>query len=162
MKPIFIYGKQNRYQMRKMLHQIVPTEKVNKMEDIFFDFDYQKKSLEEENGCFFLMKQHIYKKIESYKHQDSLKNRATNNFIMVEDVIELLKQQMVCYYCSENVVVLYKMRREPKQWTLDRIDNELSHEKKNVVISCLGCNLERRCKNKDKFDFTKKMKIVKI
>ena len=48
------------------------------------------------------------------------------------------------------------------QWTLDRIDNERPHTKDNILISCLECNLKRRRMDKDKFEFTKKLNIVKI
>ena len=48
-----------------------------------------------------------------------------------------------------------------EQWTLDRIDNNINHSESNVIIACLKCNLQRRCQNKDKFLFTKQLKIVK-
>ena len=48
-----------------------------------------------------------------------------------------------------------------EQWTLDRIDNDLSNTDENVIVACLKCNLQRRRQNKDKFLFTKQLKIVK-
>ena len=51
---------------------------------------------------------------------------------------------------------LYKISRDPLQWTLDRIDNSIGHTNDNVIICCLKCNLERRCKNSNAFLFTKK------
>jgi hypothetical protein len=48
-----------------------------------------------------------------------------------------------------------------KQWTLDRIDNDIGHNKNNLVIACLECNLKRKRTNKDKFMFTKNMKIIR-
>ena len=51
--------------------------------------------------------------------------------------------------------------REPKQWTLDRIDNDKCHSKDNTVIACLKCNLDRRVTNIDKFKFTKQLNIMK-
>jgi len=48
------------------------------------------------------------------------------------------------------------------QWTLDRIDNDMGHNNNNTVISCLGCNLQRRTTNQDKFLFTKQLKLKKI
>ena len=42
------------------------------------------------------------------------------------------------------------------------IDNNINHSESNVIIACLKkCNLQRRCQNKDKFLFTKQLKIVK-
>jgi hypothetical protein len=52
------------------------------------------------------------------------------------------------------------MVRENKQWTLDRIDNNLGHNEDNVVIACLECNLKRRRTNQSKFLFTKQLKIT--
>ena len=48
-----------------------------------------------------------------------------------------------------------------EQWSLDRIDNSIPHTNDNVIISCLKCNLQRRCQNKDNFLFTKQLKIEK-
>jgi hypothetical protein len=48
-----------------------------------------------------------------------------------------------------------------KQWSLDRVDNNIGHNSGNVVISCLECNLKRRRTNKDAFMFTKNMVIIK-
>jgi hypothetical protein len=59
------------------------------------------------------------------------------------------------------VLLLYENNREEKQWTLDRLDNAIGHTKDNVVISCLKCNLERRCLNDEKFLFTKQMRLIK-
>lgn len=161
-KMIIFQGKQNRYQMKKMLHQIIPVEKTNiGIEECYFDYDYQKKSLDEDNNCFRLMRQHINRKLESYKNQDNLKNRKTDIFVDLDYVIKMFKDGMKCNYCSNNIFILYKMRRDPSQWTLDRINNDLAHEKGNVILACLKCNLERRCVDKDKFTFTKKLIIVK-
>ena len=57
--------------------------------------------------------------------------------------------------------LLYDIVREAKQWTLDRINNDIGHNIDNVLISCLECNLKRRRTNKDAFLFTKQLVIVK-
>lgn len=103
-------------------------------------------------------------KIQGYKGQDIKKDiheKAT--LISFDDVLEkLVGCQLMCCYCSKPVLVLYKNVRDPEQWTLDRIDNDLSHTKENTCISCLKCNLQRRIMNADKFTFTKKLKIKKL
>lgn len=106
----------------------------------------------------------IKTKITSYGQQDKLKNIfSPDDFITFKEVIDLLhKSNMKCYYCQNNVKVIYKYKRMPYQWTLDRIDNSKGHIKNNVVISCLHCNLKRRCLNSDKYLFTKTLKVVKI
>ena len=53
------------------------------------------------------------------------------------------------------MLILYNKVRDLDQWTLDCIDNDINHSQENVVVSCLRCNLQRRCQNKDKFLFTK-------
>lgn len=46
------------------------------------------------------------------------------------------------------MMLLYKLVREPKQWTLDRIDNEYGHCVDNIVLSCLECNLKEDAQTK--------------
>jgi len=103
-------------------------------------------------------------KLSSYAQQDKLKNIfSPNDFITFKNVIDLLyNSKLSCYYCYNKVRIVYKYKRMPKQWTLDRIDNTKGHITNNVVIACLNCNLQRRCLNSDKYLFTKTLKIVKI
>jgi ribosomal protein L17 len=107
---------------------------------------------------------HINKKISSYKQQDVKKNKLSiENFIKQEELLEkLVISKLKCYYCRNKVLLFYENKRENTQWTLDRLDNSIGHNKDNVVICCLKCNLERRCKNDEKFLFTKQMKIIKM
>ena len=106
---------------------------------------------------------HIKTKISSYKQQDILKKKLLeSNFVSFTDVIILLNDcNMRCYYCNCETYLLYEIVREMKQWSLDRINNDIGHNKNNLVISCLECNLKRRRTNKDAFFFTKNLKIVK-
>ena len=106
---------------------------------------------------------HIKSKICGYKQQDITKHKLnTDLLVSFQEVIQMLvTSEMKCCYCSDNVYVLYEKVRESKQWSLDRIDNDLGHNKGNLVISCLECNLKRRRTNKDAFMFTKNMVIVK-
>jgi hypothetical protein len=106
---------------------------------------------------------HIKHKIYNYKQQDIIKNKLNKiDFVSFEETIELLKQSnMKCCYCSAEVYVLYEHVREMKQWTLDRINNDIGHNSGNLLISCLECNLKRRRTNKDSFMFTKNMVIIK-
>jgi len=103
-------------------------------------------------------------KIQGYKGQDKKKNiHNIDTIINYDNVLEkLVSSTLTCYYCKKHIFVLYKNVREPFQWTLDRIDNSLSHTNDNTCISCLKCNLQRRVMNIDKFTFTKKLKISKM
>ena len=74
----------------------------------------------------------------------------------------LIQSNLQCHYCHENIFILYEIVRENKQWTLDRIDNDLGHNEDNIVISCLQCNLQRRNTNSNKFLFTKQLILNKL
>ena len=106
---------------------------------------------------------HIKNKLCNYKQQDIIKKKLNEeNFVSFEETVNLLKTCCLkCCYCSSEVYILYERVREMKQWSLDRVDNNIGHNSGNVVISCLECNLKRRRTNKDAFIFTKNMVIIK-
>jgi len=106
---------------------------------------------------------HIKNKIYNYRQQDMIKKKLDEKeFVSFEETIELLQKcDMKCCYCSSEVYILYERVREMKQWSLDRINNDIGHNSGNLVISCLECNLKRRRTNKDAFMFTKNMVIIK-
>lgn len=105
----------------------------------------------------------LKQKINSYKTQDKRKDRYNeDSFIKYVELIDkLIQSNMKCKYCRCCTLLMYINKREPTQWTLDRIDNSLGHSNSNTIISCLKCNLERRCKNDEKFRFTKQMRLIK-
>jgi len=107
--------------------------------------------------------QQMRMKAQSYKTQDLEKGKYDEDrFICVDDIIgKLVESNLSCFYCKESVYVLYEYVREPRQWTLERLDNSIGHTLGNVVISCLSCNLRRRCMNYEKYIFTKQIQIVK-
>jgi len=111
-----------------------------------------------------LIKQQLELKLYSYRQQDIKKNLYQQDaFITLTDTISLLREcNLECVYCNECVFVLYENVRDPKQWSLDRIDNDLGHNNGNVMIACLQCNLKRRRINMSSFLFTKQMKLVKV
>lgn len=108
--------------------------------------------------------QQINKKLYSYKQQDVLKHHYdTTSFIYLQHVIDtMLESELKCYYCQMSMNVLYDISRESKQWTVDRIDNNLGHNVDNYYLACLECNLKRRCRNDDKFRLYKQMRLVKL
>ena len=141
--PSFVF--ENRYQV-----QIINKLYLN-LETNIQDFEYKKELIRE-----------IDKKIASYKTQDINKNKYENDNIKQEQVVEkLVASKLKCYYCKCNMKLFYKKVRDMEQWTLDRINNDLSHTDDNVIVACLKCNLQRRRQNKEKFLFTKQLKIVK-
>ena len=121
--------------------------------------------LQNENGNINkLVKNQIQQKINGYRWQDIKKNIfLQDNFIDYDFVIELLqKSQGKCFYCQINVQVIYDHVREPKQWTIERIDNSIGHNKGNVEISCLNCNLRRRTMHYERYLKTKQLTIHKM
>ena len=105
----------------------------------------------------------LKKKLSSYKQQDRVKKKHdADKFISLTSLVQkLVESQLNCHYCQDMVHITGDKKREKKQWTLDRIDNNLGHLEDNVVIACLDCNLKRRCIDKDKFMFTKRLKVDK-
>lgn len=112
---------------------------------------------------FVLLKKQINEKINGYKNQDIKKKiLLPDKFVDLDFVLNLLKSSnLMCFYCKEPVIILYENVREPKQWTLERINNSFGHNKDNTVISCLCCNLKRKCMFQERYIFTKQMKIIK-
>ncbi len=117
---------------------------------------------EDFSGNIFVKKE-LERKIKSYRAQDIKKNKLNEEKLikMDECIDKLVLSKMKCYYCNENMLLVYENVREGKQWTLDRIDNNKGHITENVVISCLDCNLKRRTMDDKKFKFSKQMKIIK-
>ena len=108
--------------------------------------------------------QQINKKIYGYKQQDIIKKLLNNEkFITLESITnKMIECELKCYYCSCEMNVLYDISREMKQWSVDRINNNLGHNIDNYYLACLECNLKRRRRSDEKFLFTKQMKLVKI
>jgi len=123
----------------------------------------QEKKIGNREHCDVIISQ-IRGKINGYRHQDILKQKLdTEQFVDEEFVInELIQCNQTCFYCKENVNVLYEYVRASKQWSLDRLDNEFGHNKNNVVVACLGCNLRRKTMHHERYVFTKQLDIKKI
>ena len=112
-----------------------------------------------------LISQQIRSKISGYASQDKDKKLfLRDQFIQFQQILDLFREtNMKCYYCKETTQLLYQHVREPKQWTLERLDNSLGHNHGNVVIACLKCNLRRRTMASERYVKTKAMaKIVKV
>jgi hypothetical protein len=178
-KKIILQGTNNRYQIkkatktqsdkgrkRKSVEQLQLSSEFytyeKQIEILSYLFHIEKKSINQD-PIYKIFTQQIERKIASYKQQDVEKKKyEPSKIINYENILSiLLETQCKCFYCKEEVFILYEKVREEKQWTLDRIDNDLGHTIDNVVLACLQCNLKRRCRSKDGFLFTKQLKIVK-
>ena len=167
MKSIKIKGKRNidgftseKNKKRKVLEKINNDELFKQSRQIEW---VNKLYLEQDYNGFSFAKKEMERKIKSYKNQDITKNKHDpEKLIKYEECLEkLFLSKLKCYYCKSECIFLYKNVRDSKQWTLDRLNNDIGHTNDNVVICCLECNLKRGRLNDEKFKFTKQMKIRK-
>ena len=156
--------------MKKIFLKKNLTEKKELHDGEILDIDIQREIIRElymncnNNKKSTLIIKELKKKISGYKGQDNTKKLFNNEkFITLERIYEqLIESKHKCYYCKKDVKIIYNNIREPTQWTLDRIDNDMGHNNDNCVICCLKCNLDRKVTNSNKFKFTKQMKINKL
>jgi hypothetical protein len=129
------------------------------------DITYQdpKVQIEYLNNEGPLVRSQIQDKIRGYKYQDQLKNILDENFLVdYPYVYDLLcKSKLKCFYCHIDCMILYSHVRESKQWTLDRMDNSIGHNRGNVEITCLDCNLRRGTKNFERYLETKRLNNIR-
>jgi hypothetical protein len=118
--------------------------------------------INESNVKQIIIKQ-INKKISGYKQQDVTKKVYNEEkFISYEHIVnKLIECDLKCRYCNSEMLLLYDITRESKQWTVDRVDNNLGHNNDNYFLSCLDCNLKKKRKSDEKFLFTKQLNIIK-
>ena len=182
-KKVLINGTNNRYQIKKLTREEVEikrrksSEKWGFGEEYFTSdkqeliikalFDVEKNSSSSSHNLdttlLNLINSELNKKISSYKQQDIIRKLLdAEKFIDLNTVItKLYECNLECSYCKDKMFLLYEMAREMKQWSVDRIDNTLGHNRDNIVMACLDCNLKRRRKGKDAFLFTKQLTIIK-
>jgi hypothetical protein len=106
----------------------------------------------------------LKKKISSYKRQDKISKKFDHEqFITYDQLIDkLFTSQLKCFYCNEKVLLVYKNKKENKQWSLERFDNNIGHYSTNCCISCLKCNLQRRRDNYEYFKMGKQLRLKKV
>ncbi len=108
----------------------------------------------------------IRRKLSGYRAQDVARRRTPASGDEAPDeegtIEKLLASDLECYYCGRHMKVLYSKARDPLQWTLDRVDNTLSHTVRNTVVACMGCNLQRRRRSAEAFRDVKQMRIVRV
>ena len=172
-KKVIISGTVTKYQMKKVIKKPEDVKERKTMDQVsleMFSWENQYSLLNmlsrktNDDPSVILVKKQILSKLNNYKQQDVIKKvYDERKLIHLDQVIAKLQESgLKCLYCKEEVYLLYKLVREMKQWTLDRIDNDIGHFHDNVVISCLDCNLKRRKKSSNAFLFTKQMNIVRV
>lgn len=168
MKSVEITGKRN---IDGLLNIKTPQRKsvTNwKLDDSYFTYLKQIQIinslyLEQTIGHEILVKREITKKIKGYEKQDIQKSLFDKDkIISLAQVVErLMESKLKCFYCHEKCELLYRDVLSKKQWTLDRIINDLGHNYDNVVICCLECNVKRGDMDSERFKRGKEIKIVR-
>jgi len=160
-------SKQINTQKEKKIRVVVQTDKWQQvLQPEYYSSEFQNDILtlqNTESPIYKMMVQQIQQKINGYKSQDLDKSLfSLTEFVDLNYTIDLIKKSnLKCYYCKNEMKILYEHVREPKQWSLERIDNKYGHNKNNVEIACLSCNLRRKTMYHERFIFTKQLNIVK-
>ena len=85
-------------------------------------------------------------KVQKYNKRDRIKGFDTSKNVKPKDIDEMLTKAMNrCYYCQMTCLIKDYKPYDKRQYTLDRIDNLIGHEKSNCVIACYSCNSKRGC-----------------
>ena len=166
MKKIIIKGKhnidgfKNETKRKKVNSWSCPQELLKKENQIGF---LNKLYLGQKFDGFTDIKREIQNKVGSYAQQDKKRNFFdSKKIINLEQCLEkLVLSKLKCYYCRKSMLLMYEDKREPTQWTLDRLNNDIGHHNDNVVICCLNCNLKKRRMDDEKFKFTKQLRVIK-
>ena len=171
MKKIEITGKRNIDSFSKKKEKKRKSFLDINMKDICSNYIFNPKNqimfvnklyLQEEFEGIVYAKKEITKKILGYKMQDTRKKISLKELITYEECIEkLVLSKLKCHYCLCNCILLYENVREKKQWTLDRLNNDIGHSSDNTVICCLECNLKKRTTGENEFKFAKQLRVIK-
>ena len=180
-KKITICGTNNRYMIKKLTtDNSIKKENKKRIDsfgwnfsDEYFQYYKQIELLKdivlnnfittENEAVSKILFQQISTKIAGYKQQDILKKRYDcKKFIDFNNIIvKLIECDLKCRYCKDSMTILYDVSREIKQWSVDRVDNDMGHNNDNYHLACLDCNLKRRRQTDKKFLFTKQLSIIK-
>ena len=105
----------------------------------------------------------VQSKVNGYKQQD-IRRELFDQALLIsaeETLSKLEESKLTCHYCAKEVKIIYHKVRDPKQWSLDRIDNDKCHSDENTVIACLYCNLKRRRMKSEVFKMGVNMVVKK-
>lgn len=107
---------------------------------------------------------HLKTKQSGYRSQDTLKGfYDPDRFVQIGDIVDLLIDSgLSCFYCRKWATLFYENVRHPMQWSLERVSNEEGHNRGNIVIACLDCNMRRRTMYQERYIATKQLRINKL
>jgi hypothetical protein len=107
---------------------------------------------------------HLKTKQSGYRSQDTAKDfYVPERFIQIQELVSLLiDSNLSCFYCRKWTTLFYENVRDPCQWSLERLSNAEGHNRDNVVIACLECNMRRRTMYYERYIATKQLKVNKL
>lgn len=137
-------------------------ESAKKSFPVLKDVEEEEEETNRQNANLLLA--HLKTKQSGYKSQDKLKELYDpDRFIQIPRLIELLiESKLACFYCRKWATLFYENVRDPRQWSLERLSNAEGHNRDNVVIACLECNMRRRTMYYERYIATKQLKVNKL
>ena len=170
MKSISIKGKRNTMNNPDTIHERVAIKKWT--QEILTLYENHEEQISVINKLYMDVKplvnreifvKEIEKKIDGYKRQDIEKQLYdSEKFVDMEEILSKLTAcRLCCHYCETKCYILYNEVLSKTQWTVDRIDNDYGHNKGNIVIACLNCNLRRGTMDSERFKRGKQFKFTK-
>lgn len=102
-------------------------------------------------------------KLSSYKQQDKIKRKFNDELYISYNCLinKIADSKLKCYYCNKDMLLVYKTKKNKRQWSLERFDNSKGHYSENTCICCLDCNLKRRDSNHEYYKLYKTIEIKK-
>jgi hypothetical protein len=92
----------------------------------------------------------IKKKIQSMISFDKLYQRPIDHkkYVSLDWVkTKLVEQDGKCFFCEKHIETSNYEQRADNQFSIDRIDNSLAHEKDNCNLVCFECNRNKQKKD---------------
>jgi len=119
---------------------------------------------ENQSNSIDILLNHLKAKRSGYRSQDTTKGfYDPDKFVQISDIVHLLiESNLSCFYCRKWTTLFYENVREPRQWSLERLSNAEGHNRDNVVIACLDCNMRRRTMYYERYIATKQLKVNKL
>ena len=116
------------------------------------------------NAYANILLSHLKTKQSGYRSQDTIKGfYDQDRFAQVCDIVDLLIDSgLSCFYCRKWATLFYENVRDPRQWSLERISNKDGHNRGNLVIACLECNMRRRTMYQERYIATKQLRVNKL
>ena len=116
------------------------------------------------NPAINILLTHLKTKHSGYRSQDTIKKKYDpTRFIQIPDLINILAaSNLSCFYCRKWTTLFYENVRDPRQWSLERLSNAEGHNRDNVVIACLECNMRRRTMYYERYIATKQLRVNKL